>query len=129
MKYGENNADANGPKAPHESYDRGIFRCDPADLADKAKHARIFDARYELATMTIDDGVIVVPEYGNANPCDTGFIFSPDLGKTWAQYDLKEFGDRSGVRVNPRNSEGWFRLCLREQWMNRAEVLFIKPIA
>ena len=26
--------------------------------------------------MTIDDGVILVPEYGNANPCDTGFIFA-----------------------------------------------------
>ena len=122
-------ADANGPKGPSEPYDRGIFRCDPADLADKAKHTRIFDAKYELAAMTIDDGVIVVPEYGGANPCDTGFIFSPDLGKTWAQYDLKEFGDRSGVRVNPRNSDGWFRVCLRERWMNRAEVLFIKPLS
>ena len=49
------------------------------------------------------------------------------VGKTWAMYDLKQFGDRSGVRVNPRNSDGWFRLCLRERWMNRAEVLFIKP--
>jgi len=120
-------ADANGPKAPQEAYDRGIFRCHPKDLAEPKKHTRIFDAKYELAVMTIDRGVIVVPEYGNANPCDTGFIFSPDLGRTWGQYDLKEFGDRSGVRVNPRNSEGWFRLCLREKWMNRAEVLFIKP--
>jgi len=122
-------SDANGPKAPDESYDRGIFRCDPADLADKSKHTRIFDAKYELAVMTIDDEFIVVPEYGNANPCDTGFIFSPDLGKTWAQYDLKELGDRSGVRVNPRNSDGWFRICLRENWMNRGEVLFIKPVS
>ena len=122
-------ADANGPKGPSEPYDRGIFRCDPADLADKARHTRIFPAKYELAAMTIDDRFIVVPEYGGANPCDTGFIFSPDLGKTWAQYDLKEFGDRSGVRVNPRNSDGWFRICLREKWMNRAEVLFIKPIS
>lgn len=122
-------ADANGPKAPNEPYDRGIFRCDPADLADKSRHTRIFDARYELAAMTIDDRVIVVPEYGNQNPCDTGFIFSPDLGKTWAQYDLKEFGDRSGVRVNPRNSDGWFRLCLRKGWIDRGEVLFIKPLS
>ncbi len=121
-------ADANGPKAPDEAYDRGIFRCDPANLADKAKHTRIFDAQYELATMTIDDRIIVVPEYGNANPCETGFLFSPDLGKTWAKYDLKQFGDRSGVRVNRRNSDGWFRICLRERWMNRAEVLFLKPV-
>ena len=122
-------AGANGPKGPDEPYDRGIFRCRPAHLADKAKHTRIFDAQYELAAMTIDKGVIVVPEYGSANPCDTGFIFSPDLGKTWALYDLKELGDRSGVRVNPRNSEGWFRMCLRKRWMDRAEVLFIKPIS
>ena len=121
-------ADANGPKAPQEAYDRGIFRCDPADLADMTKHTRIFPAKYELAAMTIENPVILVPEYGSANPCDTGFIYSPDLGKTWAQYDLKEFGDRSGVRVNRRNSDGWFRLCLRERWMNRAEVLFIKPV-
>jgi len=122
-------ADANGPKAQDEPYDRGVFRCDPANLADKTKHTRIFPAQYELATMTIDSGVIVIPEYGNANPCDTGFIFSPDLGKTWAQYDLKEFGDRSGVRVNPRNSDGWFRMCLRRRWMDRAEVLFLKPVS
>lgn len=122
-------ADANGPKAADEAYDRGIFRCNPVALADKSKHTRIFPAQYEIATMTIHDDVIVVPEYGGANPCDTGFLFSPDLGKTWGEYDLKEFGDRSGVRVNPPNSEGWFRVCLRERWMNRAEVLFIKPIS
>ena len=39
-----------------------------------------------------------------------------------------EFGDRSGVRVNHGNSDGWFRLCLQKGWMNRAEVLFIKPL-
>ncbi len=120
-------ADANGPKTLRETYDRGIFRCDPVDIADKSKHTLIYPAQYEIAAMTIDDGVIVVPEYGNANPCDCGFLFSPDLGKTWGAYDLKEFGDRSGVRVNPRNSDGWFRVCLREKWMNRAEVLFLKP--
>ena len=87
----------------------------------------IFPAKYEIAVMTIEDEHIVIPEYGNANPCDCGILYSPDLGKTWGQYDLKEFGDRSGVRVNHRNSEGWFRMCLREKWMNRAEVLFIKP--
>jgi hypothetical protein len=120
-------ADANGPKAPHETYDRGIFRCAPADLAHPEKHLKIFDARYELAVMTIEDDVILVPEYGNANPCDTGFIISTDRGKTWWQYDLKEFGDRSGTRVNKRNSDGWFRIDLRAKWVNRAEVLFIKP--
>ena len=122
-------ADANGPKAPDEAYDRGIFRCDPVHLADKSKHTRIFPAQYEIATMTIDGQVILVPEYGGANPCDTGFLFSPDLGKTWGVYDLKEFGDRSGVRVNPPNGKGWFRVGLRKRWMDRGEVLFIKPIS
>ena len=77
--------------------------------------------------MTIDDEGILIPEYGNANPCDCGFLISNDLGKTWGQYDLKEFGDRSGVRVNRRNSDGWFRVGLRARWLDRAEVLFIKP--
>ncbi|MDF1738218.1 MAG: hypothetical protein P1U86_03580 [Verrucomicrobiales bacterium] len=120
-------ADANGPKTIRETYDRGVFKCDPADIAKKEKHIMLFPAQYEIAVMTIEDEHIVIPEYGNANPCDCGILYSPDLGKSWGQYDLKEFGDRSGVRVNPRNSDGWFRMCLREKWMNRAEVLFIKP--
>ena len=77
--------------------------------------------------MTIDGDVILAPHYGRATPSDTGFIYSPDLGKTWAEYDLKEFGERSGVRVSPRNSEGWFRIGLRQRWMDRGEVLMIKP--
>ncbi len=120
-------ADANGPKTIRETYDRGVFKCAPKDIPNKEKHIMIFPAKYEIAVMTIEDEHIVIPEYGNANPCDCGILYSPDLGKTWGQYDLKEFGDRSGVRVNHRNSEGWFRMCLREKWMNRAEVLFIKP--
>lgn len=120
-------ADANGPKTLRETYDRGIFRCAPGDLADKSKHVRLFDAPYELAVMTVDGEVIVVPEYNNANPYDCGFLFSPDLGRTWGQYDLVDLGQRSGVRVNPRNEEGWFRLCLRQRWLYRAEVLLLKP--
>ncbi len=120
-------ADANGPKTIRETYDRGVFKCAPEDIPNKEKHTLIFPAKYEIAVMTIEDEHIVIPEYGNANPCDCGILYSPDLGKTWGQYDLKEFGDRSGVRVNPRNSDGWFRMCLREKWMNRAEVLFLKP--
>ncbi len=120
-------ADANGPKTIRETYDRGVFRCAPGDIPNKDKHEMIFPAQYEIAVMTIEGNHIVIPEYGNANPCDCGILYSPDLGKTWGQYDLKELGDRSGVRVNPRNSEGWFRMCLKEKWMNRAEVLFLKP--
>jgi len=120
-------ADANGEKRPDEKHDRGIFRCAPADLSRPDRHVRIFDAQYELAVMTIDGDVLLAPEYGNANPCDAGFLISTDRGRTWGQYDLKEFGDRSGTRVNRRNSEGWFRVDLRAKWIDRAEVLFIKP--
>lgn len=120
-------ADANGPKKPDEKYDRGIFRCDSGDIAKPERHQCLFDAKYEIACMTIDGSVMLAPHYGNASPFDTGFMISPDLGKTWAQYDLKQFGDRSGVRVNGRNSEGWLRVGLRSKWLDRAEVLFIKP--
>ncbi|MEX2580438.1 MAG: hypothetical protein WD342_15375 [Verrucomicrobiales bacterium] len=122
-------ADANGPKTIRETYDRGIFRCAPADLADKSKHTRLYDAEYEIAVMTIDGEVMVVPEYTNANPYDCGFLFSPDLGRTWGQYDLADLGEYSGVRVNPPNGEGWFRIGLRERWLRRAEVLLLKPKA
>ena len=120
-------ADANGEKRPDEKHDRGIFRAAPADLTHPDRHVKIFDAQYELAVMTIDGDVLLAPEYGSANPCDTGFLISTDKGRTWGQYDLKEFGDRSGTRVNRRNSDGWFRVDLRAKWIDRAEVLFIKP--
>ncbi|MHC4302197.1 MAG: hypothetical protein ACYS7Y_33475, partial [Planctomycetota bacterium] len=44
-----------------------------------------------------------------------------------AQYDLKQFGPRSPVRFDRKNSDGWFRVDLRSGWIKRAEVLFIKP--
>lgn len=120
-------ADANGPKTLREVYDRGIFSCDPQDLADRTKHRVVFPAKFEIAAMTIHDRTIVVPRYGNADPADCGFLFSPDLGATWGDYDLKEFGDRSGVRVNPPNGEGWYRVQLMKRWVERGEVLFLKP--
>jgi hypothetical protein len=49
------------------------------------------------------------------------------MGQTWAQYDLKEFGRRSPVRFDKKNRDGWFRVDLRSGWIQRAEVLFIKP--
>ena len=48
------------------------------------------------------------------------------MGKTWTQYDLKELGPRSAFRFHPKNSDGWFRVDLRKNWIDRAEVLFIK---
>ncbi|HID76945.1 MAG TPA: hypothetical protein EYP56_13235, partial [Planctomycetaceae bacterium] len=116
-------ADANGP-TPH---DRGIFRCDPADLADPKAHTMLFNPQYESANMIIQDGVILASHYAPASPYSTGFIISPDMGHTWAQYDLTQFGRRSPLRFNRKNSDGWFRVDLRTGWIQRAEVLFIKP--
>ena len=77
--------------------------------------------------MIIQDGVILASHYAPASPYATGFIIFLDLGQTWAQYDLKEYGRRSPVRFHKKNSNGWFRVDLRSGWIKRAEVLFIKP--
>ncbi|QDT11472.1 hypothetical protein [Planctomycetes bacterium K23_9] len=121
-------ADANGKNGtmPH---DRGIFRCAPADLADTTKHEQLFNPQYESANMIIQDDVILSAHYAPASPYATGIIYSPDRGKTWAQYDLKEFGNRSGIRFHKKNSDEWFRVDLRKGWIERGEVLFIKPKA
>jgi hypothetical protein len=116
-------ADANGPK-PH---DRGVFRCAPADLARPDAHERLFNPGVESANMIIQDGVILASHCAPASPLNTGFIVSPDLGRTWAQHDLKEFGKRSPLRFQRRNAEGWFRVDLRSGWIQRAEVIYIKP--
>jgi len=117
-------SDANGP----EPYDRGIFRCNPADIANTEKHTLLFHPKYECANMIIQDGVIIAAHYATASPFTLGIIISPDMGKTWFEYDLKEFGPRSPVRFHKKNSEGWFRVDLRSGWIDRAEVLFIKPV-
>ena len=120
-------ADANGPKKPDEKYDRGIFRCDPQHLADPKRHTLLFAAEFEVATMIVEAGVILAGYSDVSSTYATGIAFSPDLGKTWAQYDLKEFGPRSPYRFHGKNSDGWFRVDLRKNWIDRAEVLFIKP--
>jgi hypothetical protein len=87
----------------------------------------LFNPQYECANMIIQDGVILAAHYATASPYSTGFIISPDMGKTWAQYDLKQFGKRSPVRFHEKNSEGWFRVDLRAGWIDPAEVMFVKP--
>ncbi len=87
-------ADANGPKPTNEKHDRGIFRCDPADLTDPQKHTVLFAAEFEMANMIIEDGVILAGHCAPASTFDTGIAISPDMGQTWAQYDLAEFGAR-----------------------------------
>ena len=116
-------SDANGPKP----YDRGIFRCDPADLTHPEKHTLLFNPEVESGNMIIQDGVIVASHCAPASTYATGIIWSPDMGRTWVQYDLKEFGSRSPCRFNKKNSEGWFRVDLRKGWIDRGEVLFLKP--
>lgn len=120
-------ADANGPKRSDEVYDRGIFHCAPADLADPTKHTLLFNPQFELANMIIQDGVIVAGHCAPASTYATGIVISPDMGQTWKQYDLAEYGPRSPVRFHPMNSDGWFRVDLRKGWIERAEVLFLKP--
>jgi hypothetical protein len=119
-------ADANGQKI-NFTYDRGIFTCAPADLPNKEKHTMLFNPGFESANMIIQDGVMLASHCAPASTYACGFIYSPDMGKTWAQYDLKEFGPRSGCRFHKKNSDGWFRVDLRKGWIERAEVLYIKP--
>jgi len=113
----------NGPK----TYDRGIFRCAPADLVNPEKHTLLYNPQVESGAMIIQDGVILASHCAPASPLATGFIVSTDMGKTWAQYDLQECGRRSPTRFHEKNGEGWFRVDLRSGWIQQAEVLFIKP--
>ncbi len=118
-------ADANGLSIANR-YDRGIFVSDPKDITDTSKHTMLFNPGYESANMLHEDGVFLATHCAPASPYGCGIIWSPDGGKTWAQYDLKEFGARSGCRINCKNSDGWFRMDLRKGWIERAEVLFLK---
>lgn len=116
-------SDANGT-AP---YDRGIFCCDPADITRPEKHTMLFNPGVESGNMIIQDGVMLASHCAPASPMDTGLIVSTDMGKTWAQYDLRELGKRSPTRFHEKNSDGWFRADLRSGWIERAEVLLLKP--
>lgn len=122
--YWASDANGNNGTMPH---DRGIFSCDPADVTNKEAHTMLFNPEYESANMLIEDGVILSAHYAPASPYSTGFIISTDMGKTWAQYDLEELGQRSPTRFHRKNSDGWFRVDLRKGWIERGEVLYIKP--
>jgi len=123
-------SDANGERSNAYGdlgYDRGIFRCAPADIPYPEKHTLLYNPEVESGNMIVQDGFIIASHCCPASPMDTGFIVSTDLGKTWAQYDLKELGKRSPTRFHAKNSDGWFRVDLRTGWIERGEVLFIKP--
>jgi len=119
-------SDANGNKR-NRPYDRGIFCCDAADIATPARHTMLYNPGYEAASLICEDGVILAGHCAPASPYQTHIIISPDMGRTWAQYDLKQFGKRTLVRFQPKNSEGWFRVDLRKRWVDPGEVLLIKP--
>ncbi len=116
-------SDSNGP----EPYDRGIFRCAPEDIGNKDKHTRLFNPEVESGALLIQDGVFLGTHCAPASPLACGIIVSTDNGATWAQYDLKELGPRSGTRIHEKNSDGWFRMDLRTGWVDYGDVLFIKP--
>ena len=120
-------ADANGRVPTGQFHDRGIFRCHPKDIPNPDKHEMLFNPLFESANMIIQDNTILSAHYTPASPYHCGFIISNDMGKTWAQCDLKQFGRRSPLRFDRKNSEGWFRVDLRKGWIERGEVLFIKP--
>jgi hypothetical protein len=119
-------ADANGPALANR-YDRGIFTCDPKNFTDPSKHTMLFNPMFESANMLYQDGVFIATHCAPASTFKNGIIWSSDKGKTWTQYDLVEPGPRSGVRIQRKNSDGWFRMDLRKGWIERAEVLFLKP--
>lgn len=119
-------ADANGPALANR-YDRGIFMCDPKDFTNTSKHTLLFNPMFESANLLYQDGIFIGTHCAPASTFKNGIIWSSDKGKTWVQYDLKEPGSRSGVRIQRKNSDGWFRMDLRKGWIERAEVLFLKP--
>ena len=116
-------SDSNGPKP----YDRGVFRCSPDDITNPKAHTLLFNPGVESGNMIIQDGVILASHCAPASSMATGIIVSLDLGKTWAQYDLKTFGRRSPCRFHRKNSEGWFRVDLRSGWVTPSGAMFIKP--
>jgi hypothetical protein len=119
-------ADANGPALANR-HDRGIFTCAPADFTDTSKHTLLFNPMFESANMLYQDGIFIATHCAPASTYQNGIIWSSDKGRTWVQHDLKAPGPRSGCRINRKNSDGWFRMDLRKGWIERAEVLFLKP--
>lgn len=116
-------SDANGP----EPWDRGIFRCDPADIANPKAHTMLYNPKYESGTMIIEDGVILATHVAVASPFTLGIIISPDLGETWFEYDIEDYGPFSPSRIHKKNAEGWFRFDLRTKWITRTDYMFLKP--
>jgi hypothetical protein len=99
----------------------------PEGLDNPPKHTLLFNPEYHVNTMINKGGVTMVGSSDISFDYATGIAFTPVLGKTRTQYDMKELGPRSPFRCHSRNSDAWFRVDLRKNWIDRAEVLFIKP--
>ena len=117
-------SDANGP----EPHDRGIFRCAPADIANPQAHTMLFNPQVRMR------------KYDHSGRRDSGVALCHRLAlchgdssspRIWARRGRSTIS-RSSVSgppsaFNEKNSEGWFRVDLRSGWIERAEVMFIKP--
>ena len=99
----------------------------PGCLDNPLKHTLLFNPEYEVRTMIIKDGVTTAGSSDISFDYATGIAFSPDLGKTRTQYDMKELGPRSPFRCHSGNSDAWFRVDLRKNWIDCGEILFIEP--
>ncbi len=86
-------SDSNGPKP----YDRGVFRCDPADITNPKAHTRLFNPGVESAMMIIQDGVILASHCSPASPMATGIIVS---------LDVTVHGDRHKTTQTRRSGKG-----------------------
>jgi len=112
---------------PNDPMDRGIFRCDPADIANKESHTMLYNTTYESVCMIIEDGVILATHIPEVSPYTLGIIISPDMGKSWFEYDIKDYGHYAPLRIHKKNDEGWFRMDLRTGWVTRSDYMFLKP--
>ena len=74
-------ADANGLEPLPATYDRGIFCCAPADIANPQAHTMLFNPQYECANMIIQDGVILAAHYATASPYTLGHHHLPGHGQ------------------------------------------------
>ncbi len=82
-----------------------------------------------MANMIIEDGVIVAGHCAPASTYKTGIAFSPTWARPGRNTTWPSTAPRSPLRFQAKNSDGWFRVDLRKGWIERSEVLFIKPKA
>ena len=80
-----------------------------------------------MANMIIEDGVILAGQLRPGLDVQNGHRHLARPGQDLGAIRSGRVRARSPVRFQPKNSDGWFRVDLRKGWIERAEVLFIKP--